>query len=124
MQQAQILILIEKSEASEKLCQLLAGNGHDVFLAHSLHEAFQRAKEKRPDVIVVGNMFHKHSGLEVCVELRSEIDTCYAGILLIVPVVDNDTLNRAREAGVNEIIQINADNQHLVDRVELLLNRS
>src|ERR1041385_3039390 len=75
MPKAQVLILEEEHDMAEKFNPILIESGYETFQAHSLHEAYQHAKQSRPDVILVGDNFHKHSGLEICEELRGEIDT-------------------------------------------------
>jgi DNA-binding response OmpR family regulator len=122
MPKAQVLILEEEHDMAEKFNPILIESGYETFQAHSLHEAYQHAKQSRPDVILVGDNFHKHSGLEICEELRGEIDTCYANILLLVPAVDKNIQERAREAGVNDIVQNDIDSQNLLKRIEALLN--
>ena len=123
MQKAHILILDEMPQGIERLKQYLITKGYEASHARNLHEAFQHAKAKRPDVIVVGDNFHKRNGFEICEELRSESDTCYANILLLVSAVDRSVQEQARVAGVNDVVEKNIDEQSFLKHIETLLNQ-
>ena len=70
----------------------------------------------------MGDSFTKHSGIEICEELRSEIDTCYANIVLFVPAPDASVQLRASQSGVNEVVQKNIDGQNFLKRMESIFS--
>ena len=121
MPKAYILFLDGLHKEMERLHKLLVSNGYSASHARNLHEIFQLAKVNRPDVIVVGDDVNKHDAFKVCEELRSESDTCYANIVLLVPVVDERVRESARVAGVNDVVEKNIDAQKLLKRIEALL---
>ncbi len=121
MEKANILFLAEAPHNAERSIEGLLAKRFEISYARNLHEAFHHAKEKRPDVIVVEDNFQKQNGFELCEELRGESDTCYASILLLVSAVDRTIEERARIAGVNDVVQKNIDEQSLIQHIESLL---
>ena len=122
MSKARIMIADESTELYDRFKTPLTQGGYEVVLARSLHEVFQAAQKARPDVVIATDGIEKMTGLQMCEELRAEIDTCYAAILLMVPAVERSLQDRARETGVNAVLPRNADGAALMKQIEALLS--
>ena len=123
MVKSRILIVDESSDVAVRFKPALTEEGFEVNVVHSLHEAFHSAKNSKPDIILVNDVFHKHSGYEICSELRGETDTCYAEIILFLPVVDSAAGRHASEVGINEVMLKSARPKELIERLHAMLDK-
>ena len=124
MQKLNILLVSGAAEPREKLKQEIQKKGYSMREVHNLHDAFHMAKNVRPDVILVDDNFHKHSGLEMCEAFRGEVDTCYANIILLSSSIDRSVEERARQVGVTDVVSRSIDEPALVKRIEVFLGSS
>ena len=122
MAKANVVIVHESPQSVGKIVQYLQANGYEMFQAETLHAVFHIAQSSKPDVIVVPGNLHKLDGFQMCEELRSEIDTCYANIVMLVETVDAQVRKRAKEVGVNEVLLKTVDGPTLMKHIEALVN--
>jgi two-component system, chemotaxis family, CheB/CheR fusion protein len=67
-----VLIADDNRDAAESLCMLLKLSDHEVRVAHSGGDAFEAAKESRPDVCIFDIGMPDLNGYELAVRIRHE----------------------------------------------------
>lgn len=101
-----ILVVEDDRWIRELLVELLQDEGYDVAQAQTGAEALQRAREQRPDLIVLDLRLPDTSGLDVLQALRAEPATSSLPVLVISGYLDRltqATLQR-REQRANGVI--------------------
>lgn len=94
-----VLVVDDNVDAARTLADLLALDGHEVFVAHDGPSAVEAARRLHPDVAILDIGLPGFSGLEVARRLRE--DPSVAGIFLVALSgwVQPEDLVRSREAG-------------------------
>jgi signal transduction histidine kinase/CheY-like chemotaxis protein len=78
-----ILVVDDEASARDLLAGMLAPAGYDVVLAADGREGLARAREARPDVILLDLMMPGLSGFDVVSELKSQPTTAEIPILIV-----------------------------------------
>jgi DNA-binding response OmpR family regulator len=99
-----VLIVEDEPDVARLLSYTLTGAGFTVQVAASKVAAFAKAKEKRPEVIVLDLMLLDGSGFDLCKELRADPDTADAGILMLTARGDAEDRITGLEAGADDYV--------------------
>ncbi len=122
MNPARILIVEDESRIAELLAEYLRAEGHQVTLAGDGELGLQRARELRPDLVLLDVMLPRIDGLEVCRRLRQE-DARVGVIMLTARVQEIDRL-LGLGLGADDYICKPFSPREVVARVKALLRRS
>lgn len=79
-------------------------------------------KEFRPDLVVLDIMLPDINGMEVCQLVRSDKSMDDVRIICISGMVEEDRIQKLRDAGANDFIKKPFDVDHLTNRVCQLLD--
>jgi CheY-like chemotaxis protein len=114
-----VLVADDEPQTAEMLALMLAFRGFEVVCAHDGAEALQRARDARPDVILMDVVMPKLEGDEVTRALRQdpELDDCPVVLFSSVDEGDVDW----RDAGANLFLQKPIDIRALPGVVDALL---
>jgi CheY-like chemotaxis protein len=126
-------LLAEDNEDNiNTLLDYLQVKGYRVIVARNGHEAIERAREKRPDVILMDIQMPGMDGLEATRHIRADADTS-TGLgtgMAAVPIIALTALampgdrERCLEAGANEYLSKPVSLRGLVKVIETQLNRN
>src|SRR5437879_13108773 len=78
-----ILIIEDESDVADLLTLNLRKGGFKVSTAADGASGLQKARDERPDFIVLDLMLPKMSGLEVCRILKGDVATAHIPILML-----------------------------------------
>ena len=81
-----LLIADDDPEILSMLSLRLGQKGYDVLEAADGIETIRRAREKRPDVVILDVMMPRKNGWEVARELRSDPDLRDVGIVMLTAI--------------------------------------
>ena len=81
-----LLIADDDPEILSMLSLRLGKKGYDVLEAADGIETIRRAREKRPDVVILDVMMPRKNGWEVARELRSDPDLRDVGIVMLTAI--------------------------------------
>jgi two-component system cell cycle response regulator len=97
-------VLVVDDEASTRalLRALLTDMGHEVFEACDGREAFDRALELRPHIMIIDWMMPEMDGIELTRSLRQTKQGASIYVLLLTSFEDDDRLVEAFECGVDD----------------------
>jgi DNA-binding response OmpR family regulator len=94
-----------------------------VLQARDGEEAFQLAKEKKPDLAVLDVMMPKMDGFELTRRLRAEEATSRIPIILLTARAQDADLQQGFDAGADDYIRKPFSPQELRARVQSILGR-
>lgn len=119
MPQGTVLVVEDQAPFREFLQISLSRLGLDVVTALTGKVALSRAKEHRPDLVLLDVMLPDMDGYEVCNELRDSPETSLTPIIFISAVSSDKHVQRAMAAGATDYLvkPLNSEDvKELVDR--------
>lgn len=112
-------VVIQKSIgisfAQEDFQVTFVGNGE---------EAFQRAKEVKPDLILADTSMPKLSGAELCKKFRQDADFRKTPILLLASTQETFNPGQLKACGANDFIQKPFESSALIEKVRALFSQT
>jgi CheY-like chemotaxis protein len=117
-----VLVADDEPLTAEMLALMLAFNGYEVVCAHDGAEALRRAREVRPDVILLDVMMPELDGDEVTRALRADPELGSCPVVLFSSVDEDDIEWRA--VGANLFLQKPIDIRRLPEVVDGLLSNN
>jgi adenylate cyclase len=118
---AQILIVDDNPENLDILETRLASHGYEILTARDGEEALAKAREKRPDLILLDIMMPKLDGIEVCRRLKADPTLPFTPIIMVTARADSKDIVRGLEAGGDEYLTKPVDQAALVARIKSML---
>lgn len=121
MQKAKILVADDNFESVELLEEVLTDQGYEVIIAFDGEEALVKAREERPDLLLLDIMMPKIDGYEVCRCLKADPNTARIPILILT--ARGDILDRVKglDLGAEDYFTKPFNIQELVARVQARL---
>jgi two-component system alkaline phosphatase synthesis response regulator PhoP len=118
-----ILIVDDEPDILEIITYNLQINGYDVQTAKDGDQGLQKAKEFKPDLIILDIMMPKKNGIEVCKILRSKPE--YDDTLIIFLTALNDELSHVKglEFGADDYISKPVSPKIMVSKVNSMFRR-
>ena len=98
--------------------------GFQVVRAADGAEGLERAREVRPDIVVLDVMMPRMTGYEVAKALREDADTAHIPIIFVTARAQSSDVERGMELGVDDYVTKPFDPLDLIARVNTLLARA
>lgn len=123
LKQKKILIADDEPDILEIISYNLNNEGYQVFTAKDGNEAIEKAKEVRPDLIILDIMMPYKSGVDVCRILRTQ--TIFENTLIIFLTALNDDVTQIKslETGADDYITKPVSPKVLISRVNAIFRR-
>ncbi len=99
-----ILIVEDDVETRQFYTHVLRGEGFRTHQAHNGLQAFEKAVQDVPDLILTDIAVPGIDGIEFCRRLRADERTRRIPVLAITGYGDREYENRARRAGANHVL--------------------
>jgi len=116
-----ILIVDDNLPNVELLEAYLAGIDCELAVAHDGAEALEQVAEFEPDLILLDVMMPKLSGFEVCQQLKGDPATKDVMILMVTALNEQGDIERAVQAGTDDLLSKPVNKLELIKRVEIML---
>ena len=116
-----VLIVEDDPHAVELVRLYLNHDGHSVLSANTGPEGLRRARESRPDLIVLDLMLPGLDGLEICRALRAESDV---PIVMLTARVEEEDRLAGLELGADDYVIKPFSPRELAARVKAVLRRA
>ena len=97
--------------------------GFQVVRASDGAEGLERAREVRPDIVVLDVMMPRMTGYEVAKALREDEGTAHIPIIFVTARAQSSDVERGMELGVDDYVTKPFDPLDLIARVNTLLAR-
>ena len=123
---AKILVVDDDPDLVESVTMILESKNHEVVQAYGGIEGLEKAKEEKPDAIVLDVMMPDKDGYEVCKELKEDPEYSDIPILLLTAVVSQIpnstyTSRMGMETEADDYVDKPVEPGELVKLVERLL---
>jgi PAS domain S-box-containing protein len=116
------ILMAEDNEASITLLfDYFTALGYQVTVARNGIEAIERAREKRPDIILMDIQMPEMDGLEATRHIRADTVTAMVPIIALTALTMPGDRERCLEAGINEYLGKPVNLGRLVQMIETLL---
>ncbi len=118
-----ILIADDEADILEIIQYNLVKEGYDVITAKDGDEALLKAKNNKPDLIILDIMMPKKTGDEVCEILRSQPAFKNTLIVFLTALNDESSHIKGLETGADDYVSKPVSPKVLVSRVNALFRR-
>jgi CheY-like chemotaxis protein len=116
------LLLADDSITIQKVVAIIFANEEfELTVVDNGIAALQKAREVRPDVMLVDALMPGKSGYEVCEEIRRDPELSSTPILLLIGAFEPFDEEKAHNCGADASITKPFESQQLIDRVKDLL---
>jgi PAS domain S-box-containing protein len=120
-----VLIVNDIPEQLWLMDSLLRKAGYEVITAGDGREAFDVAKDKRPDVVISDVSMPRVNGIELCRLIRQDSELRSIPILLVsAHRRDTESVIEGLESGADDYLELPFDSSRLIAKVSRLLERS
>jgi len=117
-----VLIVEDDPETRQFYSDALAADGFATNQAHNGHQAFAKALEIGPDLILTDIAVPGLDGIELCRRLRADTRTRAVPVLAITGYGDRQYPDRARGAGADHVLIKPCDAEMIVREARRLIN--
>jgi two-component system alkaline phosphatase synthesis response regulator PhoP len=121
MNKGKILIVDDENYILHILDFSLGAEGYEVITAEDGEEAVRKAKEERPDLVVLDVMMPKIDGFEACRAIKRDPELSGTPVILLSAKGRDIDQKQGYEAGADDYITKPFSPGRLVDRVHGLL---
>src|SRR6266513_5239344 len=118
-----ILIIEDESDVADLLTLNLRKAGYRVSTAADGASGLQKARDNRPDFIILDLMLPKMSGLEVCRILKSDIATAQMPILMLTAKAEEIDRIVGLEFGADDYVTKPFSPREVVLRIRAIMRR-
>ena len=118
-----ILVVEDEQDVAELLRYHLLKEGYDVVVAANGTDAVKRARDVRPEVILLDIMVPQLNGWEVCRRLKSDTETRAIPIIMVTGRVEEGDKVLGFELGADDYVTKPFSPRELVARVRAVVRR-
>lgn len=119
-----ILVAENQADLRDMIAYSLRLYGYQVIAAKDGEQAFQQAKESRPDLIILDSQMPLLNGSDLCVRLKAMEDFSDTPILMISSYGNPDARQASLDAGAEDHISKPFELNQLMERVDSLLTEA
>lgn len=115
------LLLADDSITIQKVVGIIfSGEDYELTIVDNGDAALAKARDTRPDVLLVDAVMPGKTGYEVCEEVRRDAGLKDVPILLLTGAFEPFDEAKARQSGADDFIAKPFESQHLIDKVVTL----
>lgn len=118
-----ILIIDDEPELVKAVEVRLKASGYEVEVAYDGKAGIDKAKEVRPDLILLDFVMPMMDGYEVARELMADIEIKQIPIIVLTASQKRDLKTKFRELGINAFILKPFETSDLLDMVNKYLSK-
>jgi two-component system alkaline phosphatase synthesis response regulator PhoP len=118
---AKILVVDDETEITEIIETFLTEAGYKVSVANSGAEAIKRAKEFKPDVVLLDIMMPGKDGYDVCQQLKKEPHFANTPVIFLTGKDREEDMGRSFKAGGDMYIKKPFSCERLLEIVNIVL---
>lgn len=116
-----ILIVDDETEMVEMVRARLEVNDYEVITAYDGQDGLAKAKEEKPDLVILDIMLPKMDGYKVCGLLKGDARFAKMPVIMFTAKAQVEDMEMVKELGANAYITKPFDAQVLLAKIEELL---
>lgn len=117
-----LILIVDDNPANVEIFQMrLAANNYEIITATDGETGLAKARDQKPDLILLDIMMPKMDGIEVCRHLRADSSLPFMPIIMVTAKADTKDVVKGLEAGADEYLTKPVDHAALVARVKSML---
>ena len=121
---AKILVAEDDKLISASLCDALKAQGYEVSAAYDGEESVAKAKELKPDLLLLDIMMPKLDGISVLWELKASPETAKISVIVLTNLGDMETISKILEAGATDyLLKSDQSIDEIIKKVKDVLGR-
>jgi two-component system alkaline phosphatase synthesis response regulator PhoP len=115
-------LIVDDEDGVRSLVRMtLDGAGYRILEAQNGSQALELARQHHPDLMLLDVMMPDQSGIDVCRELKNEVDTSGITIVMLTAKAQHADVGEAEDAGADGYFTKPFSPIALVRRVEAIL---
>ena len=118
-----ILFIEDEPDQIEVVRMRLETYGYDFISALDGQEGLKKAKEEKPDLILLDIVMPGMDGYQVCVYLKDDPQTKDIPVLMITAAGERGIEEKCRSCGADDVIAKPYESQVLVSKIKALLEK-
>lgn len=118
-----VLIADDEQDILEIISYNLTKEGYEIYTAKDGNEALDKARQEKPDLIILDVMMPKKTGVEVCEILRSQPAFHDTLIIFLTAMSDEASQVKGLEMGADDYVSKPISPKVLVSRVNAIFRR-
>lgn len=99
-----LILIVEDNEELLQVLSAIFSPMYNVILAHDGAEGLQKAVNEKPDLILSDVMMPVMSGTEMCLRIKSNLDTCHIPVVLLTALNSNEQNMEGLQLGADDYI--------------------
>jgi DNA-binding response OmpR family regulator len=116
------LLIVDDEDGVRSLVRMtLEGDDYEILEASTGAEALELARDCHPDLVLLDVMLPDLSGIEICRELKADLTTASAVVIMLSAKAQNADLGEAEDAGADGYFTKPFSPIALIKRVEASL---
>ncbi len=116
-----ILIADGNEKTVDLIGKLLSDSNFETYTANSGKVALAKIEMIKPDLIIIDTDFSDMSGFDICKKLKSNAETKYIPVLMLIAVETKDILLRCVYSGIDDYISKIFDGTIFLAKIKSLL---
>lgn len=118
---AKILIVDDSRTVIASLARVLREHGHVCLAAEDGASGYTRAKQERPDLILMDVVMGEHNGFQTCRRIKRDSETSHIPVVLVTSKSGESDEYWGRRNGASAYLRKPVDPQTLLRTVDRLL---
>ena len=123
MTRERILVVEDEGDLREVLAYNLSREGFRVSTARNAEEALERARQDKPDLVLLDLMLPDRDGIEVCRSVRQDADLAGTPIIMVTAKSEESDVVLGLGVGADDYVTKPFNVRELLARVKAVLRR-
>ena len=121
IQTAKVLVIDDEPEITDIVETFLTESGYAVEVENSSANALERARETRPDLILLDIMMPGLDGYDVCQEFKKDPDLAHVPVIFLTGKDRSDDMGRSFKSGGDMFIKKPFSCERLLEIVNIVV---
>ena len=118
---SRILVIDDEPQVTEIIEAFLSNAGHEVIVSNVAVAGLRKAKEMKPDIILLDIMMPDADGYSVCNQLKSDPETANTPVVFLTGKDRADDMGRSFKAGGDMFIKKPFSCERLLEIINIIL---